>query len=388
MAANNINNNLIINYLPQFLTDEEYKNMFLSIGPIKSSKIVRDKTTGFSYGFGFVEYSTDSDAERAVKVYDGLHLYGKRIRVQHANKSDENSKGHNIYVKNIPSNYTEKELDQIFEPFGKIVTSKVLMDLQTGQSRNIGFVLYDTKAEADKAISEMNGKKLPGSDTGLYVKYADDSSKKSTKTVQPIIPQVIPQAMSQPPPSFPPPPIASPGNGFTPPTGQTGPVRNQPAGRNRFNPLARSNTSNDYSAQNYGSNQPNNNVTQNKNMGVFGLPNMGNMGNTTNMGNMANTNVSNNNSSNVDIPQGSGPFSIFVYNIGDDAEDRELWALFSPFGTVQKCTVMMDNDKRVCKGFGFVDMANAVEASNAIKSLNGFFYKGKQLNVSFKQKRH
>lgn len=366
--ATNIMNNLIINYLPQFLTDEEYRNMFLSIGPIKSWKIVRDKTTGFSYGFGFIEYNSDSDAERAVKVYDGLCLYGKRIRVQHANKSDENSKSHNVYVKNIPSNYTEKELEQIFEPFGKIVTSKVLMDLQTGQSRNIGFVLYETKAEADKAIADMNGKKLPGAENGLYVKYAADSSKKSAKSVQPVLPQVL----QQPPPSFPA-PVTPPGNGFTPPAAQTGPMRNQSAGRNRFNPLARTNNSNsEFSMPNFSANQNTN--TQNKSSNFFGLQNMGNSGTTTN-------------SNNMDIPQGPGPYSIFVFNIGDDAEDRELWALFSPFGTVQKCTVMMDNDKRVSKGFGFVDMANATEAVNAIKSLNGFFYKGRQLNVSFKQKR-
>ncbi|XP_053381527.1 ELAV-like protein 1 isoform X1 [Mercenaria mercenaria] len=363
MSTENINNNLIINYLPQFITDEEYKNMFLSIGPIKSSKIVRDKSTGFSYGFGFVEYHTDRDAARAVKVFDGLPMYGKRIRVQHANKNEEQPKAFNIYVKNIPSTFTETDLDRLFDPFGKIVTSKVLMDLQTGQSRNVGFVLYETKEEADKAIAEMNGKTVPGATSALYVKYADDATKKATKVVQPVIPQVLTQ-----PPPFPPP--VPQGNGFPTPS-QPGPVRNQPINRNRFNPMARTNTTtNDYPVPNFNVNQNFN--ANNQNTGFFGMNNPQNSGVT---------------SPNVDVPKGPGPYSLFVFNIGDDAEERELWALFSPFGTVQKCTVMMDNERRVCKGYGFVDMANAMEAANAIKSLNGFFYKGKQLNVSFKHKK-
>ncbi|XP_052223915.1 protein elav-like [Dreissena polymorpha] len=73
----------------------------------------------------------------------------------------------------------------------------------------------------------------------------------------------------------------------------------------------------------------------------------------------------------TDIPQGPGPFSIFVHNIGEDVEDRELWALFYPSGTVEKCTVMMDTDLMVCKGFDFVDTVHVMEASNAIQNLNG-----------------
>lgn len=364
MTTENISNNLIINYLPQFVADEEFRNMFLSIGPIKSSKIVRDKTTGFSYGFGFVEYQTDSDAARAVKVFDGLPMYGKRIRVQHANKNDEEPMAYNIYVKNIPSTYTETDLDKLFEPFGKIVTSKVLIDLQTGQSRNVGFVLFETKSEADRAIAEMNGKMPSGFTTALYVKYADDATKKAAKAVTPVLPQVLTQ-----PPAF---SSSLPaGNGF-PPTGQPGPVRNQPMNKNRFNPMARSNSvTQDFQVPNFNLNQ-NFNAQPPQNTNFFKM-------NSTPNSDMT--------SQNIELPKGPAPYSIFVYNIGDDAEDRELWALFSPFGTVQKCTVMMDNDRRVCKGFGFVDMANAIEAANAIKNLNGFFYKGRQLNVSFKHKK-
>ena len=351
------------------MTDEEFKSMFLSVGPLKSSKIVRDKTTGFSYGFGFVEYKLEKDAERAVKVFDGHHMHGKRIRVQPANKQEEHSRGHNLYVKNIPSTYTEKELDQLFEPYGKIVTSKVLMDLQTGQSRNVGFVLYDTKAEADKAISELNMTTPAGFSMPILLKFAEDNSKKMiAKSLQNVVPQVTQQFKQ---------PFKSPtpqGNGYTSPT-PPGPMRVQNTSRFRFNPMARDDGAN--CQNNTNQNMPSNNNNYFGNMNTNYTQGYGfNIGMNSGMS-----------SPNLEIPQGSGPCSVFVFNIGDDAEERELWALFSPFGTIQKCTVMRDPEKKFSKGYGFVDMTNALEAANAIKNLNGYFYKGRQLNVSFKSKK-
>lgn len=367
MSTERIANNLIVNFLPQFVSDDEFKNMFLSIGPVRSSRIVRDKITGLSHGFGFVEYEVDNDAERAVKIFDGLQMYGKRIKVQHSNKNDEQQKAFNVYVKNIPSNYTETELDKLFEPYGKIITSKVLMDLQTGQSRNVGFVLYGSKDEADKAIGAMHGKTVEGSSSSLIVKYADDATKKAAKAITPIIPQILTPLSV---PAFPPP---VPRNNNFSPVGTPGPVRNQPVNRNRFNPMARTNTpNNDFSLSNFNFSNNNNFNSGDQNGGFFGMTSPQNSGM---------------NSPNIEIPKGPAPYSIFVCHIGDDAEERELWALFSPFGTVQKCTVMMDADKKKSKGYGFVDMANATEAANAIKNLNGFYYKGRQLNVSFKHKK-
>lgn len=45
-ASEKVRTNLIINYLPQTMTQDEIKDLFGSIGPIESCKLVRDKTTG------------------------------------------------------------------------------------------------------------------------------------------------------------------------------------------------------------------------------------------------------------------------------------------------------------------------------------------------------
>ena len=73
--------NLIINYLPQTMTQDEIKDLFTSIGPIESCKLVRDKSTGQSLGYGFVNFIRLEDAEKAVQTMNGLRLQNKTIKV-------------------------------------------------------------------------------------------------------------------------------------------------------------------------------------------------------------------------------------------------------------------------------------------------------------------
>ena len=63
---------LIVNYLPQSLTDEQLCTLFSKIGPVVSAKIIRDLNTNYSYGYGFVEMACFEDAEEAVKQLKGM----------------------------------------------------------------------------------------------------------------------------------------------------------------------------------------------------------------------------------------------------------------------------------------------------------------------------
>ncbi|MGH0183809.1 UNVERIFIED_CONTAM: hypothetical protein FKN15_013269 [Acipenser sinensis] len=72
--------NLIVNYLPQNMTQEEFKSLFGSIGEIESCKLVRDKITGQSLGYGFVNYVDPNDADKAINTLNGLKLQTKTIK--------------------------------------------------------------------------------------------------------------------------------------------------------------------------------------------------------------------------------------------------------------------------------------------------------------------
>jgi len=77
-------------------------------------------------------------------------------------------------------------------------------------------------------------------------------------------------------------------------------------------------------------------------------------------------------------------WSLFVYNLPPDTDDRTLWQLFGPFGAVLSVKVINDFETHKCKGFGFVTMAEYQDACMAIARLNGFQLGDRTLQVSFK----
>ena len=63
----------------------------------------------------------------------------------------------NIYISNLSFNVQDQELKGFFEAYGEVTSAKVIMDKFTNQSRGFGFVEMPDDADAQKAISELNG---------------------------------------------------------------------------------------------------------------------------------------------------------------------------------------------------------------------------------------
>jgi RNA recognition motif-containing protein len=63
----------------------------------------------------------------------------------------------NIYVGNLDFKVNENDLEKIFGEYGKVTSVKVISDKYSGRSKGFGFVEMDNKAEAEKAINELNG---------------------------------------------------------------------------------------------------------------------------------------------------------------------------------------------------------------------------------------
>jgi RNA recognition motif-containing protein len=73
---------------------------------------------------------------------------------------------------------------------------------------------------------------------------------------------------------------------------------------------------------------------------------------------------------------------IFVGNLGFSINNDTLSEKFAQYGTVSSAKVIMDRETNRSKGFGFVEMSSASEASQAINALNGSDFDGRQMNVS------
>jgi len=68
----------------------------------------------------------------------------------------------NIYVGNLSAEVSEEDLRQAFEAFGQVTSVKIITDRYTGVSRGFGFVEMPAKAEAQAAITGLNGNELKG----------------------------------------------------------------------------------------------------------------------------------------------------------------------------------------------------------------------------------
>ena len=66
------------------MTDNELYSMFITVGPIVSAKIMRDKSSGYSFAYGFVLYEQPQDASKAIATLNGLQVSNKRIKVRKA----------------------------------------------------------------------------------------------------------------------------------------------------------------------------------------------------------------------------------------------------------------------------------------------------------------
>ncbi|XP_041359055.1 ELAV-like protein 1-B isoform X1 [Gigantopelta aegis] len=346
--------NLIVNYLPQTMTQDDIRSLFSSIGEVESCKLIRDKPTVAgtfsnakediykralkadfklcqSLGYGFVNYKRADDADKAINTLNGLRLQNKTIKVSLARPSSETIKGANLYISGLPKSLTQLDLEKLFTSCGSIITSRILYDQITGLSKGVGFIRFDQRIEAERAIAKLNGHIPEGATEGITVKFANSpSSNKNVTTLSP---------------------MALAATYVSPTRRYFGPIHHPTAAsRLRYSPLE---------------------------AGLLPstiLP--------TAAAAAAATATSTTNALN-----GTG-WCIFVYNLAPDTEDSVLWQLFGPFGAVQSVKVIRDFQTQKCKGFGFVTMTNYDESMMAIQSLNGFSLGNRVLQVSFKTNKY
>jgi len=76
--------NLYVGNLPYSVTEEDLRTAFSEFGELESVNIIKDKYSGQSKGFGFVEMPDNSEADKAIKALNGSQLKGRAIKVNQA----------------------------------------------------------------------------------------------------------------------------------------------------------------------------------------------------------------------------------------------------------------------------------------------------------------
>jgi RNA recognition motif-containing protein len=84
--------NIYIGNLSYSTSEDSLKTMFTEFGEVESVKLIKDRFTGRSKGFGFVEMPSNSEADQAIKALNGSLVDGSNIKVRPADPGGKQSK--------------------------------------------------------------------------------------------------------------------------------------------------------------------------------------------------------------------------------------------------------------------------------------------------------
>lgn len=177
--------NVYVKELDVDVSDAALKALFENHGPVSSCVVMRDEK-GASRGFGFANFDRHEDALAAVEAINGTTVGQKKIWIGRAQKKSEREgelrkkfeqikldrmtkyQGINLYIKNLEDGVNEERLRMEFSAFGEVKSVKIMTD-EKAATRGFGFVCYSTPEEAQRTITEMNGRILSGCTKPLYV---------------------------------------------------------------------------------------------------------------------------------------------------------------------------------------------------------------------------
>jgi RNA recognition motif-containing protein len=84
---------LFVGNLAYTTTEDDLKALFAQAGGVKSVAVIKDRETGRSKGFAFVEFETQADAEKAISMFDGKEFQGRAIKVNLARPREDKPRG-------------------------------------------------------------------------------------------------------------------------------------------------------------------------------------------------------------------------------------------------------------------------------------------------------
>ncbi len=102
---------LFVARLPQSATSESIKTLFESFGGVTEAKVIMDRDTGMSKGYGFVEMASTEAAQNAIKSLNGYELDGKDIMVKPSDPAPTNQNEKRSYPKPAGDRWENRNQD-------------------------------------------------------------------------------------------------------------------------------------------------------------------------------------------------------------------------------------------------------------------------------------
>jgi len=151
--------NIFVKNLAKTIDNKQLYDTFSMFGNILSCKVAMN-SKGEALGYGFVHYETEQAATSAIQRVDGKVIAGQKVVVNAFKSKSERSASKtpaftNIYCKNVPVDWSEEKITDLFAPFGTI-TSTMIAKNEDGKSKGFCFINFEDADAAANAIDKMS----------------------------------------------------------------------------------------------------------------------------------------------------------------------------------------------------------------------------------------
>ncbi|KAJ5072157.1 nucleic acid binding protein [Anaeramoeba ignava] len=166
-----------VSNLPFNLTDEGFKKIFDKL-KVKEARIARTRV-GRSKGFGFVDFETHEDQEKALNL-NGTETDGRQIWVKVAFLEVKHESKTQIHVSNLSFEMTDEDLQKFFDKL-KVKEARIART-RIGRSKGFGFVDFETHEDQQKAL-KLDGKEFDNRKITIKVAFEQPTRKESKTQV-------------------------------------------------------------------------------------------------------------------------------------------------------------------------------------------------------------
>ncbi|XP_072007579.1 polyadenylate-binding protein 1-like isoform X2 [Engystomops pustulosus] len=358
---------LYVGDLQTEVTEAMLYEKFSPAGHISSIRVCRDKITRQSLGYAYINFQQPADAERVLDTMNFEDMKGRPMRLMWCQRDPSIRKSGvgNVFIKNLEKSIDSKLLYDTFSAFGSILSCKVVCD-ENG-SKGYGFVHFQTQESAQQAIDSLNGMLL--NEQKVFIGHFKSRKERE--------PELLTRAMFT--------------NVYIKNFGENMDDERLKGLFGVYGPTLSVKVMTDETGKSKGfgfvcfekHEDALRAVDEMNGKNVNGKPIY--VGRAQKKGErQAELRRKFEQIQQERITRTQG-INLYIKNLADCIDDRRLYQVFCPYGTITSAKVMMDGKRS--KGFGFVCFSNPQEAAKAVTEMNGRIIASKPLYVALAQRK-
>lgn len=188
---------LFVGRLSWSIDDEWLRREFEPLGGVISARVIMERSTGKSRGYGYVDFSSKSAAEKALQEYQGREIDGRPINLDMSTGKPHTSNprtdrakqfgdvpsapSDTLFVGNLSFNAQRDNLFNIFGEYGSVISCRIPTHPDTQQPKGFGYVQFSSVDEAKSALEALNGEYLEGRPCRLDYSTPKDPSNSAPR---------------------------------------------------------------------------------------------------------------------------------------------------------------------------------------------------------------